>query len=133
VNIARVMTEDEQHTHILAIAFDISNEVAVRKEQQQLLSLVENSNDLIMVSTLEGHLTYLNEEGIRLLGLPNKKAAITKSLKDFCDATGAIAVQEEIIPTLLKEGNGQAGSIMYTRIRVRYYLFIPMPSGWIAP
>ncbi|WP_343669124.1 PAS domain S-box protein [Chitinophaga sp.] len=100
VNIARVAMEEANTTHILAIAFDIGNEVAVRKEQQQLLSLVENSNDLIMVCNLEGNITYLNEAGVRLLGLPNKTAAITHSMKDFFEPS----FYNSIIPELIREG-----------------------------
>jgi len=104
VNIARVAMEEANTTHILAIAFDIGNEVAVRKEQQQLLSLVENSNDLIMVSNLEGNVTYINEAGVRLLGLSNKSAAITKSMKDFFEPSFFSQVKGSIIPELLREG-----------------------------
>lgn len=104
VNIATVAMEEANSTHILAIAFDIGNEVAVRKEQQQLLSLVENSNDLIMVSNLEGNVTYINEAGVRLLGLPNKAAAITHSMKDFFDPAFFSQVKDSIIPELLREG-----------------------------
>jgi PAS domain S-box-containing protein len=104
VNIARVAMEEANTTHILAIAFDIGNEVAVRKEQQQLLSLVENSNDLIMVSNLEGNVTYINEAGVRLLGLSNKSAAVTKSMKDFFEPSFFNQVKGNIIPELLREG-----------------------------
>lgn len=104
VNIARVAMEEANTTHILAIAFDIGNEVAVRKEQQQLLSLVENSNDLIMVSNLEGNVTYINESGVRLLGLSNKAAAVTKSMKDFFEPSFFNQVKDVIIPELLREG-----------------------------
>jgi PAS domain S-box-containing protein len=104
VNIAKVAMEKASTTHILAMAFDIGNEVAVRKEQQQLLSLVENSNDLIMVSNLDGQLTYVNEAGIRLLGLPNKAAAVKRTLKDFCTPSFYELVKEQIIPALLRDG-----------------------------
>ncbi len=104
VNIATVAMEEANSTHILAIAFDIGNEVAVRKEQQQLLSLVENSNDLIMVSNLEGNVTYINEAGVRLLGLPNKAAAVTHSMKDFFEPSFYNQVKDAIIPELFREG-----------------------------
>jgi len=104
VNIATVAMEEANSTHILAIAFDIGNEVAVRKEQQQLLSLVENSNDLIMVSNLDGNITYINEAGVRLLGLPNKAAAITHAMKDFFEPTFYEQVKGTIIPELIREG-----------------------------
>lgn len=104
VNIATVAMEEANSTHILAIAFDIGNEVAVRKEQQQLLSLVENSNDLIMVSNLKGNVTYINEAGVRLLGLPNKAAAVTHSMKDFFEPSFYNQVEDAIIPELMREG-----------------------------
>ncbi|SFW85629.1 PAS domain S-box protein [Chitinophaga sancti] len=104
VNIASVAMEEANSTHILAIAFDIGNEVAVRKEQQQLLSLVENSNDLIMVSNLDGNVTYINEAGVHLLGLPNKAAAVTHPMKDFFEPVFYEQVKGSIIPELMREG-----------------------------
>ena len=48
---------------------EISNRKRVEEQEQVLSSLVENSNDMIGIASLDGSLVYLNPAGKKLLGL----------------------------------------------------------------
>lgn len=81
------------------IAINIGQEVAARKEQQKLLSLVESSNDIIIASDLQLNISYANTMAQDVLGLGTKEQAITKNIQHlYSDTT------ESIMPSLLTDG-----------------------------
>ncbi|PJJ84357.1 PAS domain S-box protein [Mucilaginibacter auburnensis] len=61
---------------------DITREMEVNKEQQKLLSLVENTDEAIGITDLEGNVTYLNKAGYEILGL-EKTEDIHRPAADF--------------------------------------------------
>jgi PAS domain S-box-containing protein len=117
VNVARIASSTGKDD-IVAIAFDISNEVAARKEQQQLLSLVENSSDLIVVATMEGHVTYMNDAGLALLGVGSKLNAVTKNIHDLFSKAQLMMVVETILPALRNTGKW-IGNQLYRHLETK--------------
>lgn len=102
VNVARIAGSSKDD--ILAIAFDIGNEVSARKEQQQLLSLVENSGDLIAVANMDGNITYVNDAGLTLMGFNSKIGAITKNIRDLFGPEHLNELENVILPALQTKG-----------------------------
>jgi len=56
---------------VLAVARDISQDRRAEEERMRLASLVEKSSDYIALITPEGEIAYLNDAGLRLVGLPS--------------------------------------------------------------
>ncbi|GAB2779381.1 hypothetical protein GCM10027275_23660 [Rhabdobacter roseus] len=85
-------------------AQDISQEVALREEQQRLLLLVENSTDYMGIANAEGYIVYINRAGRRLLGIPVDQPLPALTVPSFYSAAQAAAMQQEILPQLEIEG-----------------------------
>jgi PAS domain S-box-containing protein len=86
------------------IGQDISNDVAARKEQQKLLSLVEHSDDFIAVVNVNQEITYMNQAGLELIGLPNLEEAKKKKMLDLFAGDQQEKMAEQIVPQVLATG-----------------------------
>jgi PAS domain S-box-containing protein len=104
VNTARIISQNDNRENILVIAFDISNEVAARQEQQKLLTLVENSGDLIAVANLDGTITYVNDAGMKLLGLGTKASTISRNIRDLFTLEHLVKLERDILPAVVNNG-----------------------------
>jgi PAS domain S-box-containing protein len=71
------------------------------EEQQKFTALVENSNDFIGISNLEGQVLYLNKAGQRLVGLEPHPA--TTQLIDYLDESLRPLWQQTIFPLVLRQ------------------------------
>lgn len=60
-----------------------SEQAAMDLEHQRLISLVENSKDIISFTSVDGEILYLNPAGIALLGLESLEAARAKLATEF--------------------------------------------------
>jgi len=116
VNTARIISQDDHIENILVIAFDISNEVAARQEQQKLLTLVENSSDLIAVANLDGTITYINDAGMKLLGMGNKAAAAIRNIRDLFTLEQLVRLEKEALPAVYNTGRW-IGRQLYTNLQ----------------
>lgn len=98
------------------IAQDISNEVAARKEQQKLLSLVEHSRDLIAVTDLETVFTYMNKSGLDLIGFKDSTEARVARMADVFEPAYLPVFAEEVLPSLLAKGKWEGVQKLRNRI-----------------
>ena len=94
---------------------DITKSELAEQERQIFVSLIENSSDLIGIATLEGKFLYVNEAGLKLLGINSlaeaKKSYIAQSFlpEDRKD------VQQRIIPAVMDNG------LYHSEYRFRHY------------
>jgi PAS domain S-box-containing protein len=88
----------------LGILIDITEQRKAKEEERKLISLVENSVDLMSISSLEGTNWYINKAGIQLLGLENGGTAAAVSIASLYTPTDFDLVQKEIMPGVLKNG-----------------------------
>ncbi|MCF6401485.1 PAS domain S-box protein [Chitinophaga filiformis] len=115
VNIAGIYDQDDSKENILVIAFDISTEVTAKKEQQKLLALVENSSDLISVANMDGTITYMNDAGVKLLGMGSKASALTHNIRDIFAPEHLVELEKDIIPAVTRTGKWM-GRQYYTQL-----------------
>ncbi|BAP55692.1 PAS domain-containing protein [Thioploca ingrica] len=74
------------------------------EEQQKFTALVENSNDVIGISTLEGQVSYLNKAGRRLVGLEQNQRPLEKTqLTDYLAESLRPLWQQAIFPKVLQQ------------------------------
>jgi PAS domain S-box-containing protein len=95
---------------IATITRDITQRKLAEEETQKFVSLVENSSDFISIATLDGQAWYLNEAGLKLVGLENIEKFRQTGILDYHLAEDADYVQQVIIPTVMKEGRWQGES-----------------------
>jgi PAS domain S-box-containing protein len=83
------------------------------EEQQKFTALVENSNDFIGISTLEGQVLYLNKAGRRLVGL--KQPPETTQLTDYLDESLHSLWQQAIFSKVLQKKHWEG------EVRLRHF------------
>jgi PAS domain S-box-containing protein len=89
----------------VAFIFDLRETKQAQAEQQNLVSLIENSNDFIGLATLEGQCFYLNHAGQKLVGLRNLEEVREKLISDYVMAENQTYFQQQILPTLITQGH----------------------------
>ena len=94
---------------------DITDDVLAQKEQQKLLTLIENSVDLIGVTDLNGMVTYLNKAGRELIGAENAKEYMRPST-DFFDPEDFAKQQPAIAEGFASRGRW-SGEICYRHLK----------------
>lgn len=72
-------------------------------QQRQLLALLINGPDFVSLASTEGHVTYLNEAGRRLLGLESI-AEVYRHSSEYIIAEEKADLQNEVTAVLMTEG-----------------------------
>ncbi|MHC5598877.1 MAG: PAS domain S-box protein [Nostoc sp.] len=97
----------ENREESVAFILDLSERKQAEAEQEKLVSLVENSSDLISIATLEGQLLYINDAGQKLVGLASPDEVRQKAILDYLMPKDKAYFQEYILPTVLLQGRWQ--------------------------
>ncbi|MDX2000928.1 MAG: PAS domain S-box protein [Chitinophagales bacterium] len=88
----------------IAIIKDISDEIALRKQQQHLKILADNSVDLMSILSMDGTNTYINKAGKKLLGLPTDADESKIPISSFHTPDQIRFVETEILPKAMEHG-----------------------------
>lgn len=110
-------------------AQDISEEMELRSAQDKLRALVETSTDLLAVFDSEYRLTYVNDSGKAMLGLPENYAHL--KLKDFYDESIEPTVQAEYLPALL-DNKSWAGFFVLRNLQTGEYIPVQLNAILLA-
>lgn len=89
-----------------SIVRDITERRQAEEEQQKLVSLVENSSDLIMMCSLDGEVLHLNRAGRAMTGLESPEQVAGKSIGDFMPPDEWMRVRDVELPAVMKNGSG---------------------------
>lgn len=95
---------DTNQEYLIAVGIDITESKRVKNERQKLATLVENSQDLISLATLDEEVQFLNPAGQTLLGFNLIKNTSPLFLKQFFSRKSQTQFNQEIVPTILKTG-----------------------------
>lgn len=88
-------------------AIDITNEVAVRRREHQLLSLMENNLDHMTIADMDGNLTYMNLAAKKMLGVKDGVDITTLQAKDFYTPEELERVQGTLIKQISEKSGWQ--------------------------
>jgi PAS domain S-box-containing protein len=83
---------------------DISDRVATEIRLAQLAAVVEQSTEFIGVADEEGRPVYLNEAGLKMVGLANLEAACSHHLLDYFAENDRDIIRKEALQTCDAEG-----------------------------
>lgn len=86
------------------IARDLRGELALQEKQRKLMTLAENSVDLMSLLELNGTNSYINSAGKNLLGLEADADVTQVPIKDFHTEEQIAFVERELLPEVMKNG-----------------------------
>ncbi|MFH1237313.1 MAG: PAS domain S-box protein, partial [Candidatus Aenigmatarchaeota archaeon] len=85
------------------------------EESQKLASVVMNSNEMVNLATPDGKMIFLNQSGMKMLGINEKdiqKTSILQVIPESCMKT----VREELLPSLMA-GRTWTGDLQYLNLK----------------
>lgn len=83
---------------------DITAETSGREQRQKLLTLVDNSVDLMAILELNGTNSYINSAGREILGIPADADVTTIPISSFHTPEQLAFVESEILPNVMTKG-----------------------------
>jgi len=86
------------------IARDLRGEIASQEKQRKLMTLAENSIDLMSLLELNGTNSYINPAGKKLLGLDAEADISLVPIKEFHTDEQLAFVERELLPVVMKDG-----------------------------
>ncbi|MEM8640225.1 MAG: PAS domain S-box protein [Cyanobacteria bacterium P01_G01_bin.54] len=114
--LSRLSDRDAGEAWLSAIATDITAVHEVEFKRQQMVSLVENSPDLIGITTLTGQPIYLNSAGLELVGLADNTAAQQSHLLDFYVPNDRACIETVVLPHVFDTGSWQ-GEVQFQNVQ----------------
>ncbi|MBD2452069.1 PAS domain S-box protein [Nostoc sp. FACHB-152] len=89
---------------LLVTATDITERKQTEKERQMFVSLIENSSDFIGFANLEGKPIFINEAGLKLVGIESLETARNFSILDYVYPKDREYLTQCIIPAVMEYG-----------------------------
>ncbi|MBU1820594.1 MAG: PAS domain S-box protein, partial [Bacteroidetes bacterium] len=99
-----LLDEDGNKDCFFLIMQDITTEKNLREEQQKLLTLVDNSVELMSVLELDGRNSYLNQAGREMLGFDSMEQVRETPVAHLHDPKNFQQVEEEVLPSVMQQG-----------------------------
>ncbi len=85
---------------VVVAARDVTEKTGIEQERAQLVSIIQNSTDLVALTTLSGNVLFLNVSGRRLLGLASEEEARTQTVYDFVHGDVSQSLKFDIMPSV---------------------------------
>ena len=105
VNYEPLVTAREGDPDGVLISFhDVTDRQRTLEELQQFASLVSLSTDFVAIAALDQSVLYVNEAGLRLVGLDSVEEARSKTIADFLTEEGRRESQEVEQPAVIGTG-----------------------------
>ncbi|GJD20508.1 hypothetical protein RIVM261_054640 [Rivularia sp. IAM M-261] len=86
------------------LIMDVTERKRAEEEKQRLVALIENSPDFIGMTTLEGNNIFVNEAGMKLVGLQNEKQVQKIHIADYHIPEDWAYLEKEVLPKVITEG-----------------------------
>ncbi|MBC1240876.1 PAS domain S-box protein [Nostoc sp. 2RC] len=95
----------------LSVIRDISEQKRAEQEQRRLIAILEATSDIVGMADVAGNNCYLNTAGQKILGI----SAAESNKFHISEIIRSHELQNEIIPTVLREGIWSGESIFWSR------------------
>ncbi|MDJ0798466.1 MAG: PAS domain S-box protein [Calothrix sp. MO_167.B12] len=89
------------------MVMDITERKQIEEDLQKFVSLVDNSSDFICIATLDNKAWYINEAGLKLVGLNNLQQFQTTVMFDYHSPEDWEYFQQVIAPVVMETGRWQ--------------------------
>lgn len=95
---------EEDNPVLFVIARNIEPEIRAREEQQKLLTLVENSVELMSILEMDGKNSYLNKAGREMLGFDSVEQVMETPISELHTPEDFEQVSRDVLPAVMGEG-----------------------------
>jgi PAS domain S-box-containing protein len=102
---------------------DITERETLDAERRKFVSLAENSLEFIGLFDLQGTPFFINEAGLRLLGLKDLEQAMQTPIGEFFFTSDQAFITDEFLARVRSDGHGE--------VEVRFRHFITLEAIWI--
>jgi PAS domain S-box-containing protein len=102
-------------TRFSGTTLDITNDVKIREEQQKLLTLIDNTAEIISVVNLDTEVIYLNKAGYAVLGIDDP-AKLTRPAREYYMPEDAERLYSEAVPQVMETGSW-TGELNYRNLK----------------
>jgi PAS domain S-box-containing protein len=106
------------------IARDITERKRAEAERQKFVTLVENSTDFVGICDLDGVPFYINQAGLKIVGLEGIEEARRTQVRDFFFPEDQSKVMDEFFPSVIERGHGE--------LEIRFRNFRTGVARWMA-
>jgi PAS domain S-box-containing protein len=89
---------------ILGTLLDITEQRKAIEEQRKLITLVDNSVDLMSILSMDGTNSYINQAGIDMLGFDDVAHVARVPISELHDPAHFVQVEQEVLPTVMTKG-----------------------------
>lgn len=100
----KVTYKDGKAIRIIGTLLDITEQRLAKEEQRKLITLVDNSVELMSIFSLQGITSYINQAGKDLLGFRTDEEVRTTSIASLYLPEDLEIIEKEILPAVMKEG-----------------------------
>ncbi|MEA5580842.1 PAS domain S-box protein [Nodularia harveyana UHCC-0300] len=104
LNLAPLFNSASQIHQVVVTVTDITERKQAEKERQMFVSLVENCSDLIGCASLEGRCLFVNEAGLKLVGVDTLELAQGFNIVDYLIPEDREDMEQRIIPIVMEYG-----------------------------
>jgi len=115
VTVSPVRNQEGQVTGVSKIARDISERKRVEEERNTYIALVKTSADFIGMCDGQGIPFFVNEAGLRLVGLDSLDEALRTTVSEFFFPEDQAFIAGEFLPKVARDGHGDV------EIRFRHF------------
>lgn len=95
---------EERNRTIDTLQEDLKRVRASEADLQKLAATIESSQDFIAIADLEGHVSYVNETGRKMVGLDSMEQVSRTVIADYYTPEDNAFAREHIIPVVVKTG-----------------------------
>ncbi len=100
----KVYYDGTKAVRIIGILLDITDQNKAKEEQRKLITLVDNSVDLMSILNMNGKNSYINDAGRKMLGFENEEQVMNTPISLLHAPEHFELVQNEVLPSVIKEG-----------------------------
>ena len=96
--------KNNKPSRIIGILNDITEQRKAAEEQRKLITLVNNSVELMSILELDGTNSYINEAGRDLLGIDKDTDVRKIEIAKLHDPADYVLVEKEVLPSIMEKG-----------------------------
>ncbi|NNU33472.1 PAS domain S-box protein [Mucilaginibacter sp. S1162] len=111
-----IYADNREAVRILGTLLDTTEHRKAIEEQRKLITLVDNSVDLMSILGMDGTNSYINQAGMDMLGFDDAEHVAKVPIAELHDPAHFAIVEQEVLPTVMSKGRWE-GTMLVRHIK----------------